>query len=143
MIHIHTANVCKISAKSCLLQVSFAQFTFVNVRVKMQSILKLRYAVALLLALNCVLLCAAQGNGGWGGGSGAPGAPGGGNGGGAPGAPGAPGGSSGGYDGAPGAPGAPADGYYGHQNHMSSAAGFAQLQWLLALMPFAFLLKYA
>uniref|UniRef100_A0A0C9RSS6 Col-145 protein n=2 Tax=Endopterygota TaxID=33392 RepID=A0A0C9RSS6_9HYME len=143
MTHTHTANVCKISAKSCSLQDHFAQFTFVNVRVKMQSILKLRYAVALLLALNCVLLCAAQGNGGWGGSSGAPGAPGGGNGGGAPGAPGAPGGSSGGYDGAPGAPGAPADGYYGHQNHMNSSAGFAQLQWLLALLPLAFLLKYA
>uniref|UniRef100_A0A0A1XID9 Translation initiation factor IF-2 n=1 Tax=Zeugodacus cucurbitae TaxID=28588 RepID=A0A0A1XID9_ZEUCU len=139
MTHMPTASVCKISAKNCALQDKFAQFTFVNVGVKMQSMLKLRYAVALLLALNCVLLCAAQGgNGGWGGGPGAPGAPGGGSGGGAPGAP----GGSGGNDGAPGAPGAPADGHYGHYGHMNSAAGFAQLQWLLVLMPITFLLKY-
>lgn len=133
----------KISAKSCSPPDKFAQFTFGNVGVKMQSILKLRYAVALLLALNCVLLCAAQGgNGGWGGGSGAPGAPGGGSGGGSPGAPGAPGGSSGGSDGASGMPGAPADGHYGHQSYGNSSAGFVQLQWLLVLMPITFLFKY-
>ncbi|XP_054743252.1 translation initiation factor IF-2-like isoform X2 [Anastrepha obliqua] len=92
----------------------------------MQSILKLRLAVLLLIALNCVLLCTAQGgNGGWGGDSGAPGAPGGGSGGGAPGAPGSPG--------------------HSHHDHAYSAAanfGFTHLQWLLALMPFTLLLKY-
>ncbi|XP_054743251.1 POU domain, class 4, transcription factor 1-like isoform X1 [Anastrepha obliqua] len=104
----------------------------------MQSILKLRLAVLLLIALNCVLLCTAQGgNGGWGGDSGAPGAPGGGSGGGAPGAPG--GGSNGGAPGAPGSPG------HSHHDHAYSAAanfGFTHLQWLLALMPFTLLLKY-
>ncbi|XP_017479115.1 PREDICTED: translation initiation factor IF-2-like [Rhagoletis zephyria] len=98
----------------------------------MQSTLKLKHAVMLLIALNCVLLCTAQG--GWGGDSGAPGAPGGGNGGGAPGAPGAPGGGS-------GAPGAPGGNHHVH-SYASAGSGFAQLQWLLALMPFTFILKY-